>query len=122
MSPALPAIRIPVYRPELSGNEMAYVRQCLESTWISSKGEFIDRFQADFARFIGADYVVAVTNGTVALHLALLGVGIGPGDEVIVPSLTYVAAVNAIRYVGASRSSPMPTPRPGRLIQRTSRD
>jgi perosamine synthetase len=102
MSTALPAIRIPVYRPELGGNEMAYVQQCLESTWISSRGEFIDRFQADFARFIGADHVVAVTNGTVALHLALLGVGIGPGDEVIVPSLTYVAAVNAIRYVGAT--------------------
>jgi perosamine synthetase len=102
MSTALSAIRIPVYRPELGGNEMAYVQQCLESTWISSRGEFIDRFQADFARFIGADHVVAVTNGTVALHLALLGVGIGPGDEVIVPSLTYVAAVNAIRYVGAT--------------------
>lgn len=102
MSTALPAIRIPVYRPELGGNEMAYVQQCIESTWISSKGEFIDRFQADFARFIGAKHVVAVTNGTVALHLALLGAGIGPGDEVIVPSLTYVAAVNAIRYVGAT--------------------
>jgi perosamine synthetase len=102
MSTALPAIRIPVYRPELGGNEMAYVQQCLESTWISSKGEFIDRFQNDFARFIGAEHVVAVTNGTVALHLALLGVGIGPGDEVIVPSLTYIAAVNAIRYVGAT--------------------
>jgi len=102
MCTALPAIRIPVYRPELGGSEMAYVQQCLESTWISSKGEFIKRFQADFARFIGTQHVVAVTNGTVALHLALLGVGIGPGDEVIVPSLTYVAAVNAIRYVGAT--------------------
>jgi perosamine synthetase len=102
MNTTLPAIRIPVYRPELGGNEMAYVQQCLESTWISSKGEFIDRFQVDFARFIDAEHVVAVTNGTCALHLALLGVGIGPGDEVIVPSLAYVAAVNAIRYVGAT--------------------
>jgi perosamine synthetase len=102
MSMPFPAIRIPVYRPELGGNEMAYVRQCLESSWISSKGEFIDRFQSDFARFIRAKHVVAVTNGTVALHLALLGVGLGPGDEVIVPSLTYVAPVNAIRYVGAT--------------------
>ena len=102
MSTALPAIRIPVYQPELGGNEMAYVRQCLESTWISSKGEFIERFQSDFARFVGAEHVVAVTNGTVALHLALLGLGLGPGHEVIVPSLTYIAAVNAIRYVGAT--------------------
>lgn len=102
MSTALPAIRIPVYRPELGGNELTYVQKCLESTWISSRGEFIDRFQSDFARFIGAENATAVTNGTVALHLALLGVGLGPGDEVIVPSLTYVAAVNAIRYVGAT--------------------
>jgi perosamine synthetase len=102
MSTDLPIIQIPVYRPELGGNEMTYVQQCLESSWISSRGEFIDRFQSDFARFIGAENVVAVSNGTVALHLALLGVGLGPGDEVIVPSLTYVAAVNAIRYVGAT--------------------
>lgn len=98
---ALPEILIPVYRPDFDGNEMAYVRRCLESSWISSRGEFIDRFQSDFARFIGADNATAVTNGTVALHLAMLGVGLGPGDEVIVPSLTYVAAVNSIRYVGA---------------------
>ena len=102
MSTPLPAIRIPVYRPELGSNEKEYVLQCLESTWISSKGEFIDRFQSDFARFIGAKHVVAVTNGTVALHLALLGIGLGLGDEVIVPSLTYIAPVNAIRYVGAT--------------------
>lgn len=102
MSIVPPAIRIPVYRPELGGNEMAYVQRCLESSWISSRGEFIDRFQAEFARFIGAEHVAAVTNGTVALHLAMLGVGLGPGDEVIVPSLTYVAAVNSIRYVGAT--------------------
>jgi perosamine synthetase len=102
MSTSPPAIRIPVYRPELGVNEKAYVLKCLESSWISSKGEFIERFQQDFGSFIGAKNAVAVTNGTVALHLALLGVGLGPGDEVIVPSLTYVAAVNAIRYVGAS--------------------
>lgn len=102
MSLSPPSIKIPVYRPDLTGNEKSYVNQCLDSTWVSSKGEFIDRFQSDFARFIGAKHTVAVTNGTVALHLALLGLGIGPNDEVVVPSLTYIAAVNAIRYVGAT--------------------
>jgi len=97
----LPDIKIPVYRPDLSGNEMSYVQSCLESSWISSKGEFINRFELDFARFIGAKHTAAVANGTVALHLALLGIGLNPGDEVIVPSFTYIAAVNAIRYVGA---------------------
>jgi dTDP-4-amino-4,6-dideoxygalactose transaminase len=97
-----PPIRIPVYRPDLSGNEKAYVNQCLDSTWISSRGEFIDRFQRTFAQRIGSADALAVCNGTVAIHLPLVALGIGPGDEVIVPSLTYVAAVNAIRYVGAA--------------------
>jgi perosamine synthetase len=97
-----PSIRIPVYQPDLSGNERAYVDRCLQSTWISSKGEFIDRFQQGFAGYIGAPHALAVANGTVALHLALAALELGPGDEVIVPSLTYVAAVNAIRYVGAT--------------------
>ena len=97
-----PPIRIPIYQPDLSGNEKAYVNECLDSTWISSKGVFIDRFQGGFAEYIGAPHALAVSNGTVALHLALAALGLGPGDEVIVPSLTYVAAVNAIRYVGAT--------------------
>lgn len=94
-------IRIPVYQPDLSGNERQYVLECLESTWISSKGKFIPQFEAGFAAFIGAPHAASVCNGTVALHLALLALGIGPGDEVIVPSLTYIASVNAIHYVGA---------------------
>ena len=102
MSSPLPPILIPVYRPDLSGNEKAYVNQCLDSTWISSRGEFIDRFQRTFAQRIGSANAIAVCNGTVAIHLPLVALGIGPGDEVIVPSLTYVAAVNAIRYVGAT--------------------
>jgi len=97
-----PPIRIPIYQPELGDKEKAYVNQCLDSTWISSKGEFIERFQATFARYIGAQQALAVSNGTVALHLALAALGLRPGDEVIVPSLTYVAPVNAIRYVGAT--------------------
>lgn len=92
---------IPVYQPDLTGNERDYVLECLDSTWISSKGPFISRFETGFAALTGSSYAASVCNGTVALHLALLAIGIGPGDEVIVPSLTYIASVNAIRYVGA---------------------
>ena len=94
--------RIPVYQPDLSGKEREYVLECLDSTWISSKGRFIKDFEEGFAHFVGAPHAAGVCNGTVALHLALLALGIGPGDEVIVPTLTYIASVNAIRYVGAS--------------------
>lgn len=98
----MPRIRIPIYQPDLSGNEREYVLECLDSSWISSKGHFIQEFEAGFARFTGMPHAISVCNGTVALHLALLALGIGPGDEVIVPSLTYIASVNAIRYVGAT--------------------
>lgn len=94
-------IKIPVYRPSLCGNEKKFVVECLDSTWISSKGKFIDQFESSFAHFVQAPHAVAVCNGTVAIHLALVVLGIGPGDEVIVPSLTYIASVNAIAYTGA---------------------
>jgi perosamine synthetase len=90
-----------IYQPYLIGNEKKYVNECLESTWISSKGKFIKLFEEEFARFLGVKNAISVTNGTVALHLALLALGIGEGDEVIVPTLTYIASVNAIKYVGA---------------------
>lgn len=93
---------IPVYQPDLSGNERKYVLECLDTTWISSKGRFIQEFESAFAAYTGVPHAVSVCNGTVALHLALLALGIGPGDEVIVQSLTYIASVNAIRYVGAT--------------------
>ncbi len=92
---------IPVYQPDLSGNERAYVLQCLDSTWISSKGKFITGFERAFADVVGVSHAVSVCNGTVALHLALQALGIGPGDEVLVPTLTYIASVNAIHHVGA---------------------
>lgn len=94
--------KIPVYRPHLKGNEKKYLNECLDSTWISSKGEFLDRFEAHFKKFVGSEFAISVSNGTTALHLALLSLDIQPGDEVIVPSLTYVACVNAIAYTGAT--------------------
>ncbi|MBI2743917.1 MAG: DegT/DnrJ/EryC1/StrS family aminotransferase [Chlamydiales bacterium] len=95
-------MHIPVYKPYFCGRERVYVNECLDSTWISSKGVFIERFEEQFRKFVDARYAASVCNGTVALHLALLALGIGPGDEVIVPTLTYVASVNAISYVGAT--------------------
>ena len=94
-------IRIPVYKPDLSGNERAYVNECLESGWISSKGKFVSVFEQAFAGYFGVDFAIGVCNGTTALHLALLALGLGPGDEVIVPTLTYIAAANAVTYTGA---------------------
>lgn len=93
---------IPVYRPFIGENERAYVAEAVDSTWISSKGKFLDRFEAEFPAFLGARHGVATCNGTVSLHLALAALGIGPGDEVIVPTFTYVASVNAITYTGAT--------------------
>lgn len=95
-------IRIPVYQPDLSGQEKTYVNQCIDSTWVSSRGAFLERFESRFAEIIGVRHATAVCNGTVAIHAALLALGIGPGDEVIVPSLTYIASVNPISYVGAT--------------------
>lgn len=92
---------IPVYQPYLTGREKEYVNQCLDSTWISSKGTFINRFEASFAEYIGLPGATSVCNGTVAIHLALEALGIGPGAEVIVPSLTYIASVNMIVQAGA---------------------
>jgi perosamine synthetase len=93
---------IPVYKPWLTAVERDYVMECLDSTWISSKGAFIERFEREFAGYVGARHAVAVCNGTVAVHLTLLGLGIGPGDEVIVPTLTFIASVNPILYCGAT--------------------
>jgi perosamine synthetase len=98
----MPDYRIPVYQPDLTGNVKAYVNECLDTSWISSKGPFVGRFEREFAQRIDARHAASVCNGTVALHLALVALGIGPGDEVIVPTLTYVASVNAIAYTGAT--------------------
>jgi perosamine synthetase len=93
---------IPVYKPTIGDTEKRYVNEALDSTWISSKGAFIDRFEREFAQIVDAKHAVSACNGTVSLHLALEVAGVGPGDEVIVPTLTYVASVNAIAYTGAT--------------------
>lgn len=93
--------RIPVAAPDLTGNEERYVVDAIRSTWISSTGHFVNEFEREFAEFSGTRAAISVCNGTVALHLALLGLDVRPGDEVLVPSLTYIATANAVRYVGA---------------------
>ena len=95
------SFKYPVYQPNLSGNESKYVQECLDSTWISSKGKFIKQFENNFSSFTGIANSVAVANGTVALHAALLALGIGKDNEVIVPTFTYIASVNSITYTGA---------------------
>jgi perosamine synthetase len=93
---------IPVYKPFIGDTERAYVADAVDSTWISSKGKYLDRFEAEFPEYLGSRFGIATCNGTASLHLALAALGIGPGDEVIVPTLTYVASVNAITYTGAT--------------------
>lgn len=91
---------IPVAEPALIGNEKAYVLDCLESAWIA-RGKYIPCFEQAVADFCGARYAMSCCNGTAALHLALLALDIGPGDEIILPTLTYVATANAVTYCGA---------------------
>jgi len=91
----------PISAPDISDLEKRYVAEAVESTWISSTGRFVDRFEDNFARLTGNRFCLSASNGTTALHLALLALGIKAGDEVIVPSFTYIASVNAIKYCGA---------------------
>lgn len=93
---------IPVAAPMLVGNEKAYVSDCLDSTWISSTGKYVERFESAFADFCGARHAISCCNGTVALHLALVALGLKVGDEVIVPAITFVATANVVTYCGAT--------------------
>lgn len=95
-------VHLPIAAPVFSGNELRYVTECVLENWISSQGRFVTEFESAFAKFCGVKHGIAVSNGTVALHLALVIAGIGPGDEVIVPTLTFVATANAVRYTGAT--------------------
>lgn len=94
--------RIAVAQPKLAGNERKYVLDCLDTSWISSNGKYIGAFEDSFAQFCGVKHAIAANNGTTALHLALVALNVGPGDEVIVPTVTYIATANAVRYCGAT--------------------
>jgi perosamine synthetase len=91
----------PVAETHLAGNERRYLAECIDTNWISSRGPFVTRFERAFAREAGCEHAVACANGTVALHLAVAALGLGAGDEVIVPAFTMIATANAVRYTGA---------------------
>jgi perosamine synthetase len=93
--------RISVAQPKLEGNERKYVLDCLDTNWISSNGKYIAAFEESFAAFCGVKHAIAANNGTTALHLALVALGLQPGDEVIIPTVTYIATANAVQYCGA---------------------
>lgn len=93
---------IALHEPNFSCNELLYVKECIETGWVSSVGAFVDRFERDLVAFTGANYAVATVNGTAALHMCLLLAGVEQGDEVLAPALTFVATANAISYTGAT--------------------
>ena len=93
---------VALHEPRFGGNEWAYLKECLDSTYVSSVGKFVDRFEDELAAFTGAKRAVAVVNGTAALHVALLLAGVEPGDEVLLPALTFIATANAVTYCQAT--------------------
>ena len=92
---------IPLHEPRFLGNEKQYLNECIDSTFVSSVGAFVERFESEFAAYVGSQYAVATVNGTAALHLALVINDVGAGDEVITQALSFVATANAISYTGA---------------------
>jgi perosamine synthetase len=93
---------IPISKPSIGARERELVLEALDSGWVSSIGKYIDQFEANFASYCGTKYALAVSNGTTGLHLALAALGLKPGDEVIIPDLTFVATANAVAYTGAT--------------------
>jgi perosamine synthetase len=92
---------IPISKPLIGAREKELVLDALDSGWVSSIGKYIDEFETGFGRYCGTEFALTVSNGTTGLHLALVAVGVGPGDEVIIPDLTFVATANAVAYTGA---------------------
>jgi len=103
MKSVLPADQefIALHEPSFNGNEWKYVKDCIDTGWVSSVGEYVNRIERDLADYTGSAYAVAVVNGTAALHIALQRAGVKAGDEVLVPSLTFIATANAVSYCGA---------------------
>lgn len=93
---------VALHEPSFAGNEWQYLKECLDSTFVSSVGKFVDRFEADLAKYTGAKHAVAVVNGTAALHIALKLAGVKTNDEVLIPALTFVATANAVAYCDAT--------------------
>lgn len=92
---------IPLSVPNITGNELKYVSETIETEWVSSVGSYVDQFEKDFAQYIGSKYAVAVVNGTAAIHVSLIVAGVEQDDEVLVPNLTFIAPVNAVMYCKA---------------------
>ena len=92
---------VPLCEPSIQGNEWKYIKDCLDTNWVSSVGKYVDAFENTIAEYLGVQYAIATVNGTSALHTALLVAGIKPNDEVLTSTLTFIAPANAIRYVGA---------------------
>jgi perosamine synthetase len=92
---------VALHEPNFDGNESLYLQQCLDSTYVSSVGKFVDQFEADLASYTGAKYAVSLASGTAALHIALKLAGVQAGNEVLLPALSFVATANAISYCGA---------------------
>ena len=93
---------IPLSVPNINGNELNYIKECLDTEWVSSAGKYVDLFEQKIAEYTDAKYAVACVNGTSALQVSLRLAGVRPGNEVIVPTLTFIAPVNAVAYNGAS--------------------
>ena len=92
---------IPLSVPNITGNELKYVSETIETEWVSSVGSYVDKFEKDFAKYIGSKYAVAVVNGTAAIHVSLIVAGVEQNDEVLLPNLTFIAPVNAVMYCKA---------------------
>ena len=97
----MPDYSIPLSTPTINGNEWKYVKECLDTEWVSSAGKYVGLFEKKISEYTGAKYAIACVNGTSALQVSLRLSGVEPGDEVIVPTITFIAPINAIRYNGA---------------------